>query len=389
MQLQEYFEPVSLGHFDEFFAGNPQSIGSLAEVYTETFPAWEAADVVLFGVPEDRGAIARPGSAEAPDNIRNYFYQLAAPLSTIKVADLGNLVAAEDIAEVYNNIAEVCEVLIKQGKVAVLLGGTQDLTFGQYLGFEGLEQDVEYVTVDSSPDILNPENGLNNHSFNNAILTHSPNFLFNFTNLASQSYFITEGERKALKSLNFENVRIGELNANIQVAEPYLRTAHLVSFDLAAVRFADCPGTNHPSPAGLSVEQAATLARYAGMGYNCQAINFCEVNPSVDIRHMTAHLTGILLWYFVEGYYNRQNDQPKADRSNLTKYIARLQGPVPQIVFYKSERTNRWWMEVPAYEGSKQEPPRVALIPCSYADYQDALHNEIPERWWVTHYRYQ
>jgi len=392
MELSSLLLPIGLPDFEAQFGQNLQSIGNLADVHTDAsgagLPAWETADIVIVGIPEDRGGRSKPGAAEAPDRIRNYLYQLAAPLSTIKVADIGNLEPAEDLDETYDRLAQLTEVLLKAGKVMVLLGGTQDVVYGQYRGFEKLEGFIEYVTIDSSPDILDPAEGLHHHSFNNKILTHSPNYLGNFVNLASQSYFITEGERKALKSLNFENVRVGELNANIQVAEPYLRTAHLVSFDLGAIRHADAPGTTHPSPAGLSVEQACQLMRFAGMGYHTQAISFCELNPELDLRNMTAHLTSLLVWYFIEGYYNRLNDQPSADRSNLTKYTARLHGPIPEIVFFKSERTRRWWMEVPS-PSAGVGPPKIALVPCARADYDTALNNEIPERWWVAHYRYQ
>jgi arginase family enzyme len=387
--LADYFVPVDIADFEARYATIPQSLGNIVDIHTLEFPDWRQADLVLAGATEDRGGRGRPGAAQAPDRIRQYLYQLAAPLTSIKIADLGNFRHQEDLSELYDDIADVTEALLKAGKTFILLGGTQDITFGQYLGFEHLETMVEYVTIDSSPDILDPAEGIHHHSHNNAILTFSPNYLAHFSNLAAQNYFISEGERKAMSSLFFDTLRVGEINANVRLAEPFLRTAHLVSFDVSAVRHSEAPGTNHPSPAGLSVEHACTLARYAGMGYHCQAINFCEVNPEQDVRNMTSHLTALLVWHFIEGLYNRVMDQPKADRSNLKKYIAHLNGPVSQIVFWKSEHTNRWWMEVPSVEAKKSNLLRVAMIPCAEADYLTAMNDEVPDRWWATHYRYQ
>ncbi|MFW5658543.1 MAG: formimidoylglutamase [Bacteroidota bacterium] len=388
MELSQYFDPIGLPNFQERFTQHPQSLGSLSEVYTLTFPDYDAAEIVLFGVEDERGATGREGASEAPDLIRSYLYQLAAPLSTVKIADLGNLVIPEDRNQLFKDIAEITAHLLRLGKIVVMLGGTQDIVYGQYLGFQPLEMDVNYITVDSSPDILDPEAGVHHHSYNNIILTHSPNYLRSFANLAAQTYFVTEGERKALKSLNFETLRIGDIHADLTLAEPYLRDAHIVGFDLAAVRHSEAPGTNHPSPAGLSVEEACQLARFAGMGYNTQAVSFCEVNPQTDVRNMTSHLTALMIWYFIEGVYNRMDDRPSADRSNVIKYVARLEGPVKEIQFFKSRTTGRWWMEVPSPETLNRRGSQFELVPCAYRDYQLAQENEIPERWWVAHYRF-
>lgn len=388
MDLAPYFTPPRLDDFETRYASSPQSVASLATVYVDDFPNWETADIVLFGVEEERGGTGRPGAGQAPDTIRSYLYQLAAPLTSLRLVDLGNLVLDEAPDRVYQRLAEVTEVLLKANKTIVVLGGTQDITYGLYRGWQNLETEVNYVAVDSSPDILDPSSGLHHHSFNNAILTYAPNYLKSFVNLATQSYFVTEGERKALSQLGFETLRIGEMHGNLRSAEPYLREAHLVSFDVSAVRQSDAPGTNHPSPAGLNVEEAAQLARYAGMGYWAQCFCVSEVNPEVDVRHVTSHLASILVWYFIEGFYLRRDDRPAADRTNLVKHTARLHGPVPEIVFYRNKASQRWWMEVPSPQTLNRSERHFDLVPCSQRDYQQALDNEIPTRWWTAHYRF-
>ena len=44
--------------------------------------------------------------------------------------------------------------------------------------------------------------------------------------------------------------------------------------------------------------------------------------------------------------------------------------------FYKSQITNRWWMEVPEQ--------KTVLIACSQDEYQQASNHDIPEPWWRT-----
>ena len=53
------------------------------------------------------------------------------------------------------------------------------------------------------------------------------------------------------------------------------------------------------------------------------------------------------------------------------------------IVFHKSLKSDRWWMEVPCDDPDRrQRYGRHTLVPCSYSDYQRAMENEIPDLWW-------
>jgi hypothetical protein len=85
-----------------------------------------------------------------------------------------------------------------------------------------------------------------------------------------------------------------------------------------------------------------------------------------------------MIWYFTEGVNFRANDFPFGSKTNYFKYI------VPHeddgINFYKSDKTDRWWMEVEINSISKHS--RHSLVPCSYEDYLEACDQQIPERWY-------
>ena len=49
------------------------------------------------------------------------------------------------------------------------------------------------------------------------------------------------------------------------------------------------------------------------------------------------------------------------------------------INFYKSNKSNRWWMEIKDNKFKKE-----TLIPCTYNDYLEANNQNLPERWWKT-----
>jgi hypothetical protein len=53
-----------------------------------------------------------------------------------------------------------------------------------------------------------------------------------------------------------------------------------------------------------------------------------------------------------------------------------------ELVFYKSDKTGRWWIEIPFISDSHNKLKRNTLLPCSYDEYLVACENEMPERWW-------
>jgi hypothetical protein len=55
------------------------------------------------------------------------------------------------------------------------------------------------------------------------------------------------------------------------------------------------------------------------------------------------------------------------------------------LIFYKSNKSQRWWMEVPHPKKGHSRYDRHHLIPCNQEDYTFALKNEIPDLWWRTY----
>jgi len=383
MDLSAFFEPLApelaeLG--EELEAG---MLASHSSVYAEVFPDWREADLVLIGCREYRGN-GEPGLGLAPDAVREQLYRLSLPHEAATLADLGNLRPRETPQGFYEMLGYVLNELIRAGKTVLLLGGSQDIAYGQYLGYEGLDRQIEYVQVDARFDLENASHGLDNQSYNHQIFVHEPGHLFNFSNLGYQRYFVSDHQRKALKELNYSAMRYGDLNGRVEEAEPYLRLADMLSVDLGAIRHADAPGAVEASPGGFSAMEACQLMRYAGLGYQLSSVSFCEWSPEADHHEQTALLTAMLAWYFMDGFYNRYKDQPGEDRSLLRQYTVKLHASVEQIHFFKHLHTGRWWMEVPHPSDLGQPNPRSLLVPCSEQDYLFAQQDDLPERWWLT-----
>ncbi|MCS6906156.1 MAG: formimidoylglutamase [Bacteroidia bacterium] len=380
MDIIHFLEPLP---YENFILGTHEII-ELADIYFEQIPDWQEADVILVGCNEYRGAQIEEVEYHAPNLIRQYLYTLVAPDSAVKIADLGNIKIGITLEDTFFAVQKVITPLLRSSKPVVFLGGSQDLTYALYCAFETMEEEIEYVTIDSSPDIYDSQIAFTNRSCNHQIILHQPHYLSHFTVLGIQSYFVSELEKNALSALHYEMLRLGELHQNIKLAEPYLRQASLISLDLAALKMSEAPGSYRPAPTGFTTEEICQIARYAGMALKSNIFGIFELNPSLDFHNQTAYLCALIIWHYIEGLAKKIQDVPKADRSNLQRYRVPMNGPIKEIVFYKSPLTERWWVEVPNIHHSD----KFILVPCSYNDYEMATHDIIPPRYWVAYYKY-
>lgn len=389
MSLSVFFSPISQQDFtpeDGFFSSQ---IGASLRVYDKTFPDLEdeKPDLALFGVMDDRMAIGNMGCNDAADAIRRRLYPLYQGEYKLRLADLGNIKAGETVTDTYAAVKTVCEELIRSGTVPIIIGGGQDITYAQYLAYEKLEQKVEVAIVDSRFDLdqNNTEGApLNSLTYLNHIILHEPDYLFNLNNLAYQTYFVSKESINMYDKLYFTAVRLGLIADQVGQVEPIIRAADMLSFDINAIRFSDAPGNAHATPNGLFGDEACQLCRYAGMSDKLTSIGFYEYNPSLDKRGQTAILIAQMIWYFIEGFYSRKHDAPLIPKSAYITYRTTVHNDAYELVFVKSKKSDRWWMQVP-YSGSKSVNERYYLVPCRYEDYQTAVAGEMPDLWWKTH----
>jgi formiminoglutamase len=356
-------------------------LGSLVRGIEELEKEDGMTKIAVVGVNEDRKAGANEGCSAAPDYIRNKLYNLKIGSYRSPIIDVGNIKTGHEVNDTYFALSRICSNLLKRNVFVLILGGSQDLTYAQYLAYKELEQTVNLVTVDSTFDLGFPEDELNTQSYLGKIVLHQPNYLFNFSNIGFQSYFVGEESIRMMEKLYFDAYRLGVVRENIENIEPVVRNADLLSVDISSVRQSDAPGNANASPNGFYGEEICQIARYAGFSDKLTSVGFYEVNPAFDLHHQTSHLTAQMIWYFLEGFQARIRDLPVSVKNGFLKYRVSPKNSEYELVFYKSRRSEKWWMEIPYLEGSfKRE--RQHIIPCSYDDYQMACNEEIPERWW-------
>lgn len=365
---------------------NTLQLGNIFRIYKsgEDFPELENADIAIIGIAESRNSINNEGCMYASNAVRKYLYKLFSGEFNARVLDLGDITAGHSTEDTYYAVRTTVDALVRMNIIPMIIGGSQDLSYPQFLGYKDLEQTINIVSIDSMFDIGNPDEPINSNSYLGKIILHQPNYLFNFSNVGYQTYLVDPHSLKMMERLFFDVYRLGQVRDKIEEAEPIIRQADMITFDITAIKNSDAPAHPNASPNGFYSEEACQMMRYAGMSDKLSSIGFYELNPEYDINGKTAHLLAQMIWCFLDGFYNRKNDFPSRSNQDYLRFHVVLEDKY-DINFYKSKKSDRWWMEIPYPSHKDLKFERHTLIPCSPKDYDMAMNNEIPDRWWQTY----
>ena len=379
MNLNEYFDPVSLDQPQIQFLPLENTFAAQISKHTPDQPLKNPGDfrLALLGLPEDRHS-QNSGCAKAPDKIRQHLYLLSKISSKIPILDLGNLKRGKNPVDTYYGLREVVSYLLDKGTCPVFIGGTQDLSYGIYLAYKDLGKKPSLVTIDSRLDFASFSQRIDSDNYLQEILFEDESDVFHYVNLGHQGYFLSQNQLDLLHKHHYETIGVGQIRSELKDVEPFLRDADMVGIDISAVKQSDAPGFFFPSPNGFYSEEICQLAKYAGASNRISSFGVFETNPTMDINNQTSLLAAQIIWYFIEGFSRRTEEFPSDKSSDFTKYMVGMSDPEHTLVFYKSNHTDRWWVEVPVL--GKQQAGKV-LIACSYGDYLKAGRQEIPERW--------
>lgn len=385
MDISVFFKPVDTSDFVRP-ENQPSMLIHHVHFFQGDLEELEGKKLALIGVREDRNSLTNKGCAKGPDVIRREFYKLLQFDSDSGLIDLGNIDPGNEISDTYFALNQTCQVLLKKGIVPIILGGSQDLTYANYLAYETMEQTVNLVTVDPKLDFGQSPDDLSADGYLNKIVLHKPNFLFNYSNIGHQRYLTDPQLIELMNKMYFDCFRLGEMQGHhILRNEPIIRNADLLSFDMSAIRKSEAPGCAHAGPNGFYGHEAAQLFWYAGLSDKLTSIGLYDFNPEYDRDGQTAQLAAQMVWCFVDGFLSRKQDYPIGTYDEYLRYIVNMASESHEMIFYKSNRSDRWWMDVPYPAGTEKKYERHHLVPCTYEEYQQATNDEMPDRWWKTY----
>jgi Arginase/agmatinase/formimionoglutamate hydrolase, arginase family len=379
VDLNDYFNPVSIEgpEFEHLTAqaGFPHNIS----IHTDNTPVKDISKykIAILGVPEGRNS-PNTGSLSGPDMVRGQLYRLAKIPGRSKVIDLGNMKQGVTFNDTIAGLTDVLSLLIRENIFPVIIGGSSalvpaiDRAISQFLSrytLTAVDPRIDFSSERKEPDSFN---------YLNTIINNHKSSFSHYINIGYQTYLNDQQIINRFLKRRSELLRIGDVRQAIYLTEPLFRDSDVAIFDISSVRQSDAPGTISPSPNGFYGEEICLLSRYAGISDKLKIFGLFDVNPEFDIRNQTTGLAAQILWFFLEGFSQKQYETPSLNISNsgrFIKYHVRITDLDDDLIFVKSNLTDRWWIELPV------EKDENRYIACSHEDYLTANRNEVPDRW--------
>lgn len=358
-----------------------QVLGRKLKIHSQQngIPDLDGVKIAIVGVLENRNDINYIGEELNLSEIRKSLYALFPGNWHTTIADLGDIKKGESVEDTYYALQTTIAILIEKNIIPLIIGGSQDLTYANYRAYDNLGPMVNIVNVDSNFDLGDSAKPIKNNSYLGKVILEQPYNLFNYSTIGYQTYFNSQEEIDLMDKLYFESYRLGEISKNIALAEPVMRDANIVSLDLKSIRSAEVSTKQKYSPNGFDGKEICAISRYAGISNKVSSFGIYEYKPSKD-DDATSMLIAQIIWYFIEGVNCRVNDDNFQDENNYQKFIVLVEDE--ELTFFKSNKTGRWWIEIPFLPNVNNKLKRHTLLPCMHDDYNAACSGKIPERWY-------
>ena len=346
---------------------------------TGDLPDLKNVKFAILGILENRNDENYLGEEVSVSSFRKALYALYPGNWSYNIIDIGNIEKGETVQDTYFAVKTVIEALLKKRIIPLILGGSQDLLYAHYRAYDSHGSMINLANVDTKFDLGDAEKPISNKSFVGKIIVDKPYNLFNYSLLGYQSYFNAPEEIALMEKLYFDAYRLGEVTQDITVVEPILRDADIVAMDISAIKSAEMSYKNSASPNGFDGREICAIARYAGISNRVSSFGIYELKD-FKTAETGAMLVAQILWYFIEGVNFRVQEGSFENDKDYNTYKVPIEDDI--LIFKKSNKTGRWWIELPFISGVNNKLKTPTLLPCTYGDYLSATNQEIPERWY-------
>ncbi len=322
-------------------------------------PYSESKSLEFNGVPSK---IAIIGQGVFTRNIREAFYSLDLESFIVDIADLGDI-RNNDVSLMTAAYKE----LFLQNIFPIVIDSSTNTSLAFANALKNIKKETNFGIV--SPTTHKSSNSYNIYS--NLIDGDKVNSL---SFLAYQKHYANPSNQTIPKLDLSGLLSLGKLRDDIREAEPILRNQNLLAFDIKSIKASNAIGLKNHKNNGLTAEEACQLLQYATSSSNLRGLHLYgfELNTTQNTE-VGAELIACLIWYSLIGNLkSRRNQQLK---NEMTNYIVDLDSYGHQLYFWKNEKSEHWWVEIPDLKNNSGK-----LIPCSEKEYLLAKENKISDR---------
>jgi agmatinase len=289
------------------------------------------ADAVIFGAPFDLGTQHHLGTYLGPVGVRQAFssfrpYSVELDLDFsehLSVCDLGNIPVQDYklYEPTFRLIGDLTEWIGKQGKVPILIGGDDSVSYPAISAFARQHQSIGLLWLDAHFDCSEGFRGDTAHCgtmLGNLIRRGEvdPDHVVHIGSRTYANYAETSRNARSLGFTIRTAEEVGERGPRGIIAEA-LETvtdgtdAFWLALDIDVLDAVYAPGTQAPRPGGLTSRELLTLVREAALA-GAAGMDLVEVAPPKDVGNVTCMTAAACIMELIGALAARRVREPAA-----------------------------------------------------------------------------
>ena len=266
--------------------------------------------VCFVGFPSDDGVkynLGRVGSALAPDVIRNKMLSMP-KVERIKLFDAGNVEKKENSLSSHQLIyAKIISNIISKNSLAIGLGGGHEIAYGTFNGVKkALKKNTKIgiINFDAHLDMRPYDKGTSSGTMFKQIADENEEFHYlpiGIQTTGNTQRLFSIAKEHNISIITFEdtiNKVLEELQESIVNFIDKVDAVYL-TFCMDVFDISDAPGVSAPCAIGIDKRLVLQLIQTICSSKKIVAVDFAEVNPSLDIDERTSRLVAYLIHYII------------------------------------------------------------------------------------------
>jgi formimidoylglutamase len=298
-----------LGRYRFFPDPNVRWLGELVKPWD----GMSKMSLAILGVPYDGGTVShRRGSRMAPQRIREILYTKSTYSSdhgtelVDTIWDCGDIeVNIINHEETMRNIYTVAISVFRRAENTVVLGGDHSITYELGKAAAEVSGEIGLVLFDAHHDVRT-EWGVHSGLWLRKLLDQGVIKGEDVIQIGIRGALYSPAYRRYLTEKKVEFITSLELMLNgvgwtlDKVFDKLAGKPHVyISFDIDAVDQAYAPGTDHPSPGGLTSIQAIYMLHSIARKTKARWLDVMEVSPPLDINEAAVKLATELVNQYI------------------------------------------------------------------------------------------
>ncbi len=272
------------------------------------------ADVAVVGYPDDEGIRlnqGRPGAAEGPASIRNFFYRLTPSTAfpaLFQIGDLGDLDITQSLETKHAVGQKTIHELTKNEIFWITLGGGHDYGYSDGSGFlKGLDPlgpRPLIMNFDAHLDVRPTSKGFHSGTPFRRLIEEFPKS-FDLIQVGIQSHcnsrdHVAWAKNHGVEILNLERIQGRMVETFIEIFEEHKNRPTFISLDIDVFQNCEAPGCSQSWPGGLSSGEFFKCLPVLFEYLDIRGLGIYEVSPPLDVDQRTAKLASLCMYQTVQ-----------------------------------------------------------------------------------------